>query len=76
MNKGQAPGLTKGTLERTACPWCGQPQNFKDVEDYGVEVGAVLQCEKCQQRFEIKRVQPVTVLWLGRYQGSGPRFGG
>ncbi len=69
----QPQKLTKGTINKCPCPWCGDPQNFKDVEDYGVEVGAVHQCERCNRHYEIKRVEPVTVLFLAPYLGK-PRF--
>jgi hypothetical protein len=77
-----APGqdaMTRGTIENTPCPVCGTRVNFKDVEDYGLEAGAVYTCDNqgCRdpqtgQRgmFTLVRVQPVTMVWLRRFIGT------
>lgn len=57
---------TRGTIAACACPWCGKANDFRDMEDYGVEPGNVLACDHCGKNFEIKRVQPTKLIWLGR----------
>lgn len=57
---------TRGTIDSCACPWCSKPNDFRGLEDYGVEQGNILQCDHCKNNFEIKRVLPTTLIWLGR----------
>jgi hypothetical protein len=70
----QPSGMTKGQLEGAPCPWCGKPQDFRDL-DYGMEVGAQIQCESCHRHYEIARIKPITIVWLRRFQGR-PGFPG
>lgn len=62
---------TRGTVNSTPCPWCHKPNDFRGVEDYGLEPGNVLSCDHCSKNFIIKRVQPVTMVWLAPYSGRG-----
>jgi len=62
---------TKGTIAACSCPWCGTANDFRGVEDYGLEAGNVLTCDSCKKNFKIARVQPVTMIWLERYAGRG-----
>lgn len=59
------PKQTRGTIAACACPWCGKANDFRDIEDYGVEQGNVLACDHCGKNFEIKRVQQTKLIWLG-----------
>lgn len=58
------PKQSKGTVAATACPWCKKPQDFRGVEDYGLEPGNVFKCDHCKRNFKLVRVQKVTMLWL------------
>jgi uncharacterized protein YbaR (Trm112 family) len=62
---------TKGTISACACPWCKKPNDFRGVEDYGLEQGNVLSCDFCKKNFQIARVQPVTMIWLERTNNRG-----
>lgn len=62
---------TKGTLAACACPWCNKANDFRGLEDYGMEQGNVLQCDHCKKNFKISRVQPVTMIWLEQFTGRG-----
>lgn len=59
-----APKHTKGTVAACACPWCGKANDFRDMEDFGVEVGNVLECDHCKRKFQIAAVQKTTVIQL------------
>jgi hypothetical protein len=60
---------TRGTVEATACPWCKKPNDFRGLDDYGVEPGNILKCDHCTRSFEIVRVQSVKMLWLKPSRG-------
>jgi hypothetical protein len=62
---------TRGTVDSCACPWCGNPNDFRGLEDYGVEAGNVITCDHCKRNMKIERVRPVTMIWLSRYTGRG-----
>lgn len=68
--------ITKGTIEATACPWCRKPNDFRSVEDYGLEKGNVLTCDHCKRNFKIKNVRKMTVIYLEPYSGRGNLHGG
>jgi len=57
---------TKGTVASCACPWCLKPNDFRDVEDIGVEAGNTFTCDHCKKIFMIAKVQPVKMIWLKR----------
>ena len=59
---------TRGTVEATACPWCKRTNDFRGVEDYGLEPGNAFTCDHCHRTYEVVRVQPVTMVWLRRSQ--------
>ncbi len=45
--------------------------DFRGLEDYGVEQGNVLECDHCKKNFKIARKQPVTMIWLERTNERG-----
>ena len=59
-----------GTVEATACPWCGKANNFKGVEDYCLEEGNTFTCDHCKRIFQVARVKPVTLVYLKRFHGN------
>ena len=61
---------TRGTVDGTACPWCGKANNFKGVEDYCLEEGNTFNCDHCKRVYQIARVKPVTLVYLKRYHGN------
>ena len=66
------PGTqTKGYVHSCACPWCRKPNDFRDLDDYGLEPGNVLSCDHCKKNFKIKALRPVTVITLEQFQGRG-----
>lgn len=65
---------TKGTINACACPWCKSPNDFRGIEDYGLEVGNVFSCDSCKKNFKISAVQPVTIIRLERTSDRGNLF--
>ncbi len=68
-------GPTSGVL----CPWgCGHKNDFRPLAgaelggmgegSIGLEIGAVLSCDKCKQRFRITRLEMVPVIGLEPFQ--------
>ena len=55
---------TRGTVESTACPWCKQPNDFREVEDYGLESGNTFKCDHCHRSYEVVRLKPVTMVYI------------
>jgi len=55
---------TKGTIDATACPRCGQPNDMRDVPAGLLDVGTVMQCDHCPGHFRVERKQPVVMIWL------------
>lgn len=67
-------GVTKGTIERSACPWCMAVFSFKDEQDCLLEPGHEFQCDSaaCRRYFVVAQMKPVTLVWLKRIgQPSG-----
>jgi hypothetical protein len=62
---------TTGPLNACACPWCRKANDFRGLEDYGVEPGNILACDHCGKNFEVMRVQPVTMVWLAPTTARG-----
>ena len=62
---------TKGPIHAVACPWCRKPNDFRTVEDYGLETGNVLTCDHCKRNFEIKNIQKTTTIWLAPTNSRG-----
>ncbi len=66
---------TKGTVAACACPWCKKANDFRGVEDYGLEPGNVITCDHCGKNFKLARVQRVTLIWLERTTDVGNLHG-
>lgn len=64
---------TRGTVDATACPWCGKANSFKNVADYGLETGNTFNCDHCTKVFQVMRIKPVTLVWLKRFSGGSAR---
>lgn len=67
---------TRGTIASCACPWCKKPNNFRDVEDYALEAGNILECDYCHKNFKIQRVRMVTEIVLSPTRERGNLRGG
>lgn len=62
---------TRGTVASCACPWCKKPNDFRGVEDYGLEPGNVLSCDHCRRNFKITKVEKMTVIQLAPTHDRG-----
>ena len=69
------PNISRGTMAATACPWCRTPQDFRDLEDYGMEKGNILTCDKCDKNYKIKALRTVKVVYLERTTEKGNLYG-
>lgn len=67
---------TRGTIDSCACPWCKKPINFRDVEDYALEPGNILECDHCRKNFSIQRVRTITEIVLSPTRRRGNLRGG
>ena len=63
--------MTRGTVAATPCPWCGKANDFRGMEDYGIEPGNICSCDHCGRNFVVAKKQPVTMLWLKRTNAKG-----
>lgn len=57
---------TRGTVAACACPWCRKANDFRGLEEYGLERGCILTCDHCDKHFSVVDIRPVTVLRLAR----------
>jgi len=65
---------TKGPVHSCPCPWCRKPNDFRGLEDYGLEPGNIASCDHCKKNFKIKSVQKVTFLRLAPTNERGNLF--
>lgn len=56
-------GVTKGPVSAVPCPWCGK---MNDCREYyatnQLEPEATLECDHCQNMFDVVKVQPIVVV--------------
>lgn len=70
------PKNTRGTIESCACPWCRKPNNFRDVQDYALEAGNILECDHCHKNFQIQRARQIVEIVLSPTTKKGNLRGG
>lgn len=61
--RAQVGSKTSGVIQNVACPHCGVPQDLAavfdkadEVDDAAHAVGAILSCDTCRHRYEVRRV--------------------
>lgn len=66
--------VQKGPIHRVPCPYCGAKNDFRGLQgeagwgDYGLERGAVVDCDHCGRKSQIVAVQTITVLTLRQHR--------
>lgn len=70
--KQQIPPTTKGPQHAVPCPYCGQHNDFRELQEHRVEQGDFAECDKCSGVMEVVAVQPVTVVHVRRRPDKRP----
>lgn len=67
------PKWRVGKVYAVPCPWedCRKPNDFRTVEDYGLEPGAIFSCDHCKRKMKIMRVEPTTLVSVTPTQERG-----
>lgn len=62
-----------GKIYAVPCPWpdCAKPNDFRVVEDYGLENGAIFSCDHCNRNMQIVKVEPTTLISVRRTEERG-----
>lgn len=58
------PGVTRGTVDKCPCPWCGKNNDLREVHNVMgmLEKDATLECDHCHNMWDIVGVQPITIV--------------
>lgn len=58
------PSTTKGVEHAVPCPYCGHPNDFRELAEHRYEQGDMAICDKCNGVMEVAGKQQVTVIHL------------
>ncbi|HEY4266776.1 MAG TPA: hypothetical protein VGM94_01160 [Galbitalea sp.] len=59
----QLPPVTQGPIHRVPCPHCGQPEDFRALNDQQLlDTGHQVVCEHCGYSMEVVGIQDVKVV--------------
>lgn len=65
-NKQPAPSTTKGPENAVPCPFCGHPNDFRELAEHRYETGDTAACDKCNGVMQVAGKQTVTVVHVRR----------
>lgn len=59
-----------GLLSNMKCPWCQEKESLEDIEEQ-IEVGSVIECTGCGNRYEVTAMERVLQLWVSGVDDGG-----
>jgi hypothetical protein len=63
-----------GPIHAVPCPWCGKPNNFKNLQEAigaTFEAGNQCWCDHCHHLIVVTKVVPVTVVAVRQSKNTG-----